>query len=121
MRRPRALAGRGGACGLGGAKESSRRAHLVRLVITKGARFPALANIYRCLFLEPLSEIVRQLAQRALDSGELASDALARLPLLLAAPAPPAAVWNGHFGAEPLNAAALFEAYLDLVFGPVMQ
>ncbi len=99
--------------------ESSRRAHFIRLVVTEGARFPALANSYRRIFLDPVSELIRKLARRALASGELTSDALLRFPLLLVAPGLLANVWNGHFGRDqPLDGGAMFEAYLDLVFGP---
>lgn len=99
--------------------EGSRRAAVARLVIAEGGRFPALAEMYRRLVIEPGTEAVRRLAERAVARGELASDALARYPQLLAAPGVMATVWNGLYGADrPLDTAAVFEAYLDLVFPP---
>ena len=60
---------------------------------------------------------VRLLALRAQARGELRSDALSRLPMLLVAPAVMTALWNGLFAAtEPLEVASVFEAFLDLLF-----
>ena len=99
--------------------ERSRRASVIRLVITEGARFPDLAAIYRRVVIDPLSALVRRLGQEAFDRGELRADALARFPLLLVAPGAVATLWNGLYGAdEPMDTAAVFEAFLDLVFEP---
>ena len=47
------------------------------------------------------------------------TDALVRFPQLLAAPGVLVTLWNGLFAADggPLDGEAVFEAYLDMVFG----
>jgi len=97
--------------------ESSQRAAVVRLMISEGGRFPALASMYRQVVLEPAMNWIRQLAAEAVARGELKSEALVRFPLLLLSPGLMAMVWNGMYGAEqPINAADAFEAFLDLTF-----
>jgi len=98
--------------------ERSRRAPVIRLVVAEGARFPVLAQTYRRVVIEPAAAAIRQLARRAVETGELRTDALVRFPQLLAAPAVLVTLWNGLFAADgPLDGEAVFEAYLDLVFG----
>ena len=51
--------------------------------------------------------------------GALRSDALARFPHLLVAPGVVAIIWDALFSRfEPLDAAALMHAQIDLIFGP---
>jgi AcrR family transcriptional regulator len=88
-----------------------------RLVVTEGARFPELASVYRQIAIEPVLRLVRLYARRAERLGEMQSDSLSRLPILLAAPVVVATLWNGLFvDDEQLDAAAVFAAWLDLVF-----
>jgi AcrR family transcriptional regulator len=88
-----------------------------RLVFTEGARFPELATIYRQVAIEPVLRLVRLYARRAERRGELQGDSLSRLPILLAAPLIIATLWNGLFASdEQFDVAAVFEAWLDLVF-----
>ena len=99
--------------------ERSRRAALVRLVVSEGARFPALTESFRRLALDPILVFAEGLARRAVERGEISSDVLARFPMLFMAPGLCATVWNGLYGTDrPVSAGTLFEAYLDLVFGP---
>ena len=99
--------------------EGSRRAAVIRLVVSEGARFPAFAETYRRVVIEPAAAAIRRLAQRAVETGELRTDALVRFPQLLAAPVVLVTLWNGLFAADgPLDGEAVFEAYLDMVFGP---
>lgn len=98
--------------------EASRRGAVIRLVVAEGARFPEVAAIYRRVVIEPGLAAIRALAARALASGELRDDALLRFPHLLAAPVVLAVLWNGIFAAgDPLEAEALLEAQLGLLFG----
>ena len=99
--------------------ERSRRAAVIRLVVAEGARFPSLAGTYRRVVIDPAATAIRQLARRAVETGELRTDALVRFPQLLAAPAVLVTLWNGLFAADgPLDGEAVFEAHLDVVFGP---
>lgn len=97
--------------------ETSRWASVIRIVITEGEHFPALAATYRRLVLDPATAMIRDFASRAVSNGEMQSNALIQFPLMLVAPAVVATLWNGLFGAEdPMDAAAAFEAFLDLAF-----
>lgn len=98
--------------------EQSRRGALVRLIVTEGARFPSLSETYRRVVLDPAMAGIRVLARRAQARGDLRSDAIHRYPQLLGMPAAMSTIWNGLFRSEPLDAADVFEAYLDLIFGP---
>ena len=100
--------------------ERTRRAALVRLVVSEGARFPSLADVYRRVVLDPAMEAIEAFARQAIARGELCSDAFVRFPLLIGVPAVLATLWNGIFGrSDTMDAAEVFEAYLDLVFGPL--
>jgi AcrR family transcriptional regulator len=99
--------------------ERSRRAAVIRLVVSEGARFPVLAETYRRVVIDPAAAAIRQLARRAMETGELRTDALVRFPQLLAAPGVLVTLWNGLFAEDGgrLDGEAVFEAYLDMVFG----
>ncbi|MBL6454912.1 TetR/AcrR family transcriptional regulator [Belnapia sp. T6] len=99
--------------------ETSRRGPVLRLILAEGGRFPVLAETYRRLVIDPGMAAFRHLARRALERGEIQSDALARFPQLMAGPAVLAVLWNGLFaGEDPIEPEAMFLAWLDLVFGP---
>ncbi len=96
----------------------TRRKDVLRLIITEGPRFPKLAEFYYHEVVERLLGVIRRLAQRAVDKGELPNDSLVRFPQLLGAPGIVAIVWSGLFGRwAPLDVEAFMRAYLDLVFG----
>ncbi|MBV8912799.1 MAG: TetR/AcrR family transcriptional regulator [Acetobacteraceae bacterium] len=94
--------------------ERSGRAAVLRLIITEGGRFPELAAMHRRLVIEPFLAAVREKV-----AGSPALAAFERFPQLMVAPVIMAAVWNGLWGRqEQLDAAEVFSAFLDLVFGP---
>lgn len=96
----------------------TRRKDVIRLVITEGGRFPKLAEFYYHEVIERVTAALRALLTRAAARGELPSDALARFPQLLVAPALIAIVWNGMFEhLAPLDVRALMRAHLDILFG----
>lgn len=97
----------------------AQRAAVARLVISEGAEFPFLAEIYRTGVFEPLMDHIRSHAERARARGELACDALVRLPQLLVGPIWVGIVYNGILNpAEPLDIGAMFSAQIDLLFPP---
>lgn len=97
--------------------EHSRRAGVIRLVVAEGGRFPGMAESYRRVVIEPVAAAVSRLAQRAVERGEIRSDALVRFPLILAAPGLIATIWNGLYGTDkPIDTGAMFAAFLDLLF-----
>ncbi len=90
---------------------------LLRLVMTEGREAPEIARLHRQRVLDPLASQIQRWAQIAASRGEINSDALQRIPLLLLSPAILATLWNGLYPEEPMIAAAAFEGFLDLVFG----
>ncbi|MDO9710219.1 TetR/AcrR family transcriptional regulator [Paracraurococcus lichenis] len=97
--------------------EASRRGAVIRLVVAEGGRFPAIAAMYRRIVIAPGLAAIGALAARAAAAGELRGEALLRHPPLLVAPVVLAVLWNGLFAAgDPMDAEAMFEAQLDLLF-----
>lgn len=98
--------------------EGSGRAAVLRLIIAEGSRFPALAALHRRLVIEPMINYVQAHVLSGLPAGSRLS-ALSRYPHLVGAPIVMAAVWNGLWsGQDKLDPAAMFTAFLDLLFGP---
>ena len=96
----------------------TRRKDVIRLIIAEGPRFPKLAEFYYREVIARVLPAMRALLTRAVERGELASDALARFPQLLIAPGLVAVVWNGLFDRfAPLDVEKLMRAHLDLLFG----
>jgi AcrR family transcriptional regulator len=96
----------------------TRRRDIVRLIISEGPRFPQLAEFYYREVVARGIAAVRALMRRALERGELRSDAVIRFPQLLVAPGIVAIIWSGLFERhEPLDVQALMRAQLDLLFG----
>jgi AcrR family transcriptional regulator len=90
---------------------------LIRLVMTEGRESPEVAAIYRQRVLDPVAEQIRHWARAAAQRGEIDSDALQQVPLLLLSPAILATMWSGLYPDEPMSIATTFETFLDLVFG----
>jgi AcrR family transcriptional regulator len=90
----------------------SHRKDLIRLIISEGPRFPALAEFYYREVLSRILKSVRGLLRRALERGELADDTLIRFPQLLGAPGIVAIIWSGLFDRfEPLDVRAMMRAH----------
>jgi AcrR family transcriptional regulator len=96
----------------------TRRKDVIRLIISEGPRFPKLAEIYYREVIVRVLPVIRARLTLAVERGELSSDALARFPQLLVAPALVAIIWNGLFGRlAPLDIRELMRAHLELLFG----
>lgn len=97
---------------------TTRRRDILRLIITEGPRFPALAEFYYREVVSRGVAAMRGLMRRAAERGELPSDAVARFPQLIVAPALLTVIWNSLFeNLEPLDASQMMRAHLDVVFG----
>jgi AcrR family transcriptional regulator len=98
----------------------TRRKHIVRLIVTEGARFPSLAQIYYREVIKRAMVVVRGAVERAIARGEIEGDTLQRFPQLFVAPGILALVWDMLFARfEPLDAGALMRAQVDLVFAAI--
>jgi AcrR family transcriptional regulator len=96
----------------------TRRKLVIRLMISEGPRFPALAEFYYREVLSRLLKALRGMLRQAHERGELPSDALVRFPMLLGAPGIIAIVWSGLFDRfEPLDVRAMMRAYFENLFG----
>jgi AcrR family transcriptional regulator len=96
----------------------TRRKDVIRLVLTEGARFPKLAEVYYREVIARVLVAIRALIQRAIERGELRNDALLKYPQLLPAPALVAILWGGLFDRfEPLDVRGLMRAHFEILFG----
>jgi AcrR family transcriptional regulator len=95
----------------------THRKDVIRLILTEGARFPAIAEFYYHEVVERVMNVLRTLARRAVERGEIPNDALVRFPQLLGAPGIVAIIWSGLFDRwAKLDVEAFMRAYLDLIF-----
>ncbi len=94
----------------------TRRKDLLRLVLTEGPRFPAIAEFYHREVVSRGLKLMGGLLERAKARGELSAEGLARFPQLVVAPLILAVVWDGMFAAlEPLDVEGLLEVYRKLL------
>ena len=94
----------------------TQRKDLLRLVLTEGPRFPAIANFYYREVVARGMALMRAVATEAVARGEFSSDAAARFPQLIVAPLLLAVIWDGLFSKiEPLDVAGLLDAHCDLL------
>ena len=97
----------------------THRKQVLRLIISEGPRFPALAEFYYREVLAHILKAVRARLARAVERGEITGDELVRFPQLLGAPGIVAIVWSGLFDRfEPLDVRAMMRAYFDRLFAP---
>jgi AcrR family transcriptional regulator len=96
----------------------TRRKDIIRLILSEGPRFPAIAEFYYREVIARVLSIIRPILRRAAERGELPDDALARFPQLIIAPGLAAIMWSGLFEKyEPLDVDALMRAHINILFG----
>jgi AcrR family transcriptional regulator len=97
----------------------TRRGDIIRLIISEGTRFPALAEFY---YREVVSRGIggmQMLLQYGIARGEVTNPAIIKHPQLVVAPALVALIWHGLFGkVAPLDVKEMLEVHADLIFGP---
>ncbi|PAY04189.1 TetR family transcriptional regulator [Bradyrhizobium sp. UFLA03-84] len=97
---------------------STRRGDIIRLIVSEGPRFPAIADFY---FREVVSKGLtgmKALVQLAITRGEIKHRELSDFPQLVVAPAIVAVIWHSLFARHaPLDGLAMFKVHLDLIFG----
>ena len=97
---------------------ATRRKDLLRLILTEGPRFPAIAAFYHREVVARGLALMGELLNRARANGELSAEGLARFPQLVVAPLILAVVWDGLFAAiEPLDVEGLLAAQRGLLLG----
>ena len=96
----------------------TRRKDVIRLVISEGSRFPALAEFHYREVLSRVMGAMSALMSRAIARGEVKNPAYAKFPQLIAAPGLVAVIWSGLFERfAPLDVEAMMRAHLDIIFG----
>ena len=94
------------------------RADIVRLIISEGPRFPAIADFYYREVISRGLAGMRALIELAIARGEIHQSGLTRYPQLLVAPAIVAVIWKSLFERHsPLDTIEMFRVHLDLIFG----
>ncbi|MCW2285666.1 AcrR family transcriptional regulator [Rhodoblastus acidophilus] len=90
-----------------------------RLIFAEGRRFPELAAFYHREVITPGLDLLRRLAQRAHERGELVSDALVRHPVLAFAPMLVSLIWTSTFDPfQKLDVADLLATHRELLSPP---
>ncbi|MGO8740320.1 TetR/AcrR family transcriptional regulator [Rhodoblastus sp.] len=98
-----------------GIQDPDRR-RVLHLVLSEGARFPAIADFYHREIISRGLRLIRAIIAKGLASGEFVSDELARFPQLVIAPALVAAIWSVVFARiETLDVQAMMEAHVELL------
>ena len=94
----------------------TRRKLLLRLIVAEGPRFPAIAEFHYRNVVARILPLVRKVAKRAAERGELPNDALVRFPQLIAGPLLLAVIWDAMFAKiDPLDVAGFLRAYRDVL------
>jgi AcrR family transcriptional regulator len=96
--------------------EDNDRRRVLHLVLSEGARFPAIADFYHREIISRGMRLMRAIVAKGIASGEFKSDELARFPQLAMAPALVATIWAIVFQRiETLDARAMLDAHFDLL------
>jgi AcrR family transcriptional regulator len=96
----------------------TKRKLLLRLIISEGPRFPAIAEVYYREVVSRGLALMRALAERAVRQGEFATDAPMRFPQLIVAPLLVALIWDGLFARiHPLDVSRLLAAHAEVLAG----
>jgi AcrR family transcriptional regulator len=96
----------------------TRRKDIIRLILSEGPRFPAIAEFYHREVIARILGFVRPMLARAVARGELPDDAFVRFPQLIVAPGLVGIMWSSLFDKyEPLDVAAMMRAHVDILFG----
>jgi AcrR family transcriptional regulator len=96
----------------------TKRERMVRLIIAEGPRFPRIAEFYHREVISKGREIIRTIAARGHERGELPSDALTKFPQLFFAPLLMAVIWRSLFSRfDPLDVNAMIESHRRLMLG----
>lgn len=94
----------------------TQRKLIIRLIIAEGPRFPRIAEFYYRNVVGRVMPLVSQMAEHAVERGELKTDGLARYPQLIAAPLLVAVIWDSLFARiKPLDVADFFRAHREML------
>jgi AcrR family transcriptional regulator len=94
----------------------TERQRILQLLITEGARFPAIAEFYHREVVSRGIQLVRGVLERAAREGMPSAPALIQYPQLLVAPLIVSVIWDGLFGRmHPLDVEGMLKAHARLL------
>jgi AcrR family transcriptional regulator len=97
---------------------NTRRGDIIRLIVSEGPRFPAIADFYYREVISRGLAGMQAMIELGIARGEIRQTDLARFPQILVAPAIIAVIWKSLFERHsPLDAHEMMRAHLDLIFG----
>jgi AcrR family transcriptional regulator len=95
------------------------RRHMLRLLLSEGQFFPAVAEFYHRNVLTVGLRLLRQVLERAAERGELRNPGVASMPQIVFAPVLMSIIWGTLFEPyEHLDTHALFDTFLETLFLP---
>lgn len=96
---------------------STKRGDILRLIISEGTRFPALADFYYNEVIAHGIAGMRKLIEYGIARGEIRNPRVVEFPQLMVAPLLVSVIWQGMFARhEPLDVAAMLKVHFDLIF-----
>ena len=97
---------------------TTRRGDVVRLIVAEGPRFPVIADFYYREVVSRGLAALRGLIELGVQRGEIPERKLAQFPQILVAPLLISVLWKSLFERHaPLDAEAMLQTHLDLIFG----
>lgn len=94
----------------------TERQRILQLLITEGARFPAIAEFYHREVISRGLQLIRSVLERAARDGMPAAPTLVEFPQLLVAPLIVAVIWDALFGRiHPLDVDGMLKAHVRLL------
>lgn len=96
----------------------TRRADIIRLVITEGRNLPALAEFYYREVIQRGMAAMSKLVERGIARGEITNRGLVQYPQVMIGSALVAIIWTSLFEKHaPLDVEAMLKTHVDLIFG----
>jgi AcrR family transcriptional regulator len=100
----------------------TRRKHVLRLILTDGPRFPALAEFYHCEVVSRGLKHIGELLRRSSAKGEVSTAGVVKFPQLVFAPLLMAVMWDALFARiDPLDVEELLAVHRELLVGKPKQ
>src|ERR1700748_3173583 len=97
---------------------NTRRGDIIRLIVSEGPRFPAIADFYYREVISRGMAGIRALIELGIARGESRETERARFPQIMIAPAIVSVIWKSLFERHsPLDAHEMLRVHLDLIFG----
>ncbi|MBS7698085.1 MULTISPECIES: TetR/AcrR family transcriptional regulator [unclassified Chelatococcus] len=94
----------------------TQRADILRLVISEAPRFPWLAEFYWQEVVSRGMALIRAVAARGVERGEITPDSLQRFPQIVVAPLLVSVIWQALFDTfEPLDTDAFLDSYINMM------